>query len=103
VTKEDAQRFRHGMSIDVDFVVHEKPEALLVPADALDKQKSGFGVYLVQNDVASWKEVAPSIRNQGWIAIESGLKAGDLVVAGNLDALQDGMGVYPVKSERSGP
>ncbi|MBW2700839.1 MAG: efflux RND transporter periplasmic adaptor subunit [Deltaproteobacteria bacterium] len=103
VSKEDAQRFRHGASIDVDFVVHEKPQALLVPSDAVDKKKSGFGVYFVQNDVATWKEVVPSIRNRGWIAIESGLKAGDLVVAGNLDALQDGMVVYPVKSERSGP
>ncbi len=103
VAKEDAGRLRHGMSIDVSFVLREKMKAVMVPVNAVGKQKLEFGVYLVRNDIAQWKSVTPSIREQGWIAVEADLKDGDRVVVGNLEAVQDGFAVYPVDADRNAP
>ena len=100
VTKQDATHLKHGMSIDVSFVLRQKPEAVMVPVNAVSKKKIGFGVYLVRDDIARWKSVTPSIREKGWIAVEADLENGDRVVTGNLEVVQDGTAVYPVDSER---
>jgi len=103
VTKKDVSGLQHGMSIDVSFVTSEKPEAVMVPVQALGKKKIGFGVYVVHDDIARWKTVRPSIREKGWIAVEADLKIGERVVVGNLEVVQDGSAVYPVDSERLEP
>ncbi len=101
--EEDAALFRHGMSVDVAFVLNEKQEAVMVPVDAVKKADPGMGIFVVRDDVARWENVAPSIREKGWIAIEANLKGDDRVVVSNLDMLRDGMAVYPVSSEGNAP
>ncbi len=103
VAKEDWPRFKHGMSIDVSFVLREESEALMVPVNAVGKKKLDFGVYLVREDKVRWTTVTPSIREKGWMAIKADLKQGDRVVVGNLDVVRDGAAVYPVPSERNAP
>jgi hypothetical protein len=103
VAKEDAIRLQHGMSIDVSFVLGEKLESLMVPANAVIKTKRGFGVYLIRDNITRWTSVTPSIQEEGWIGVEADLKKGDRVVAGNLEVVKDALEVYPVSIERDVP
>ena len=93
----------HGMSVDVAFVLKEKRQALLVPAAAVRETKTGAGVYTVRNGSAHWLEVKPYIREGEWVGVDADLQEGDRVVVGNLEAVRDGMAVYPVSVERKMP
>ncbi|NOZ00381.1 MAG: hypothetical protein GXP54_00635 [Deltaproteobacteria bacterium] len=60
-------------------------------------------MYLVRDNTARRLSVSPSIREGGWVAVDADLKEGDMVVVGNLDAIKDGMTVYPVSMEKETP
>ncbi len=94
-------QLQHGMSVDVDFVLREKTDASMVPVDSIITKDNESGVYVAKREKAVWKNVAPSIKHNGWIAIDSGLEDGDRVVVSNLDVVRDGMKIYPVDMERT--
>jgi membrane fusion protein (multidrug efflux system) len=99
----DAVRFRHGMSVDVAFVLDERDDSLTVPAEALVRTKGETGVYRVKEDKTQWVAVKPSIREGRLVAVEGLLEPGDRVVVGNLEAVSDGLAVWPVPVEGAAP
>ena len=96
LTKEQSGSLRHGMSLDLAFVLHEAEKATSVPALAVTQRDSATGVYVVRKDRTRWVPVTTSYREGEWVAVEGKLSPGDQVVVGNLDAVQSGMLVYPV-------
>jgi RND family efflux transporter MFP subunit len=101
--KEVAALVKHGMSVDVSFIMDEKEDALVIPVNAVAEKGSSKGVYKIIKNKAVWKKVITSIQEGGLIAAEGDIKEGDWVVAGNLDVLKDGAEIYPVKAEEVTP
>jgi len=99
--KKQSFVLRHGMSIDVTFVLGEESNAMSVPALAVFKKDSGYGVFLVRHKVAHWVPVTPSIHEGAWIAVTGKLAVDDRVVVGNLEAVRPGQRVYPVAKEKT--
>jgi membrane fusion protein, multidrug efflux system len=71
IPEEEVARFVHGRSVDVAFVLAEQTDATSVPRGALQETKAGSSVFLVtQGDQIQRRRVVPSIREQGWVAIQ---------------------------------
>jgi len=99
IDESDAIRFRHGMSVDVAFVLNEQSDSLTVPAEALAISKGESGVYRVRDDKTQWVAVKSTMREGRLVAVEGSLEPGDWVVVGNLEAVSNGLAVWPVPVE----
>ena len=88
-----------GMTVDVDVVVNEKPDALLLPAGAIAHGPSQGGrpgapfVFVVEDGRARRVDVKTGAVGTAKIEIVSGLKDNDSVVADPTDRLRDGQAV----------
>jgi membrane fusion protein (multidrug efflux system) len=85
-----------GQFVRVRAVGAERPNAIVVPQEAVQQGAKGRFVYVVDNDrraqvryvdTGSWYET-------GWI-IKSGLKAGDEVIVSGVEKVRDGTRVKP--------
>ena len=82
----DDTPLKPGMSVEANIVTREKPNALLVPADALQ----GNAVFVIDGDHVRRREVAVGIRGTRAVEILSGLKDGERVAAPAPTDLKDG-------------
>ncbi len=73
----DDTPLKPGMSVEANVVSREKPNALLVPADAV----AGSTVYVVVGDVARRREVTAGIRGTRAVEILAGLGESDRVAS----------------------
>jgi len=76
-----------GASASVD-VIHARVEnAVLVPVDALHETSPGeYTVFVVENDEPSLRTVEVGLQDQLYAEVKSGLKAGDVVSTGLVNA-----------------
>jgi RND family efflux transporter MFP subunit len=72
---------RDGMSADIDILTTDIPHALVVPNDAIFKEKGRSYVWVVVGGVAEKRAVVTGKASDTQTMIESGLAAGDVVVA----------------------
>ncbi|MEN9316882.1 MAG: hypothetical protein RIS35_3275 [Pseudomonadota bacterium] len=85
---------RTGMFAKARIVLREKPEALVVPEEAILPVGSVAFVYKVEAGKAVRTEVRTGLRTGGKVEIVSGLQAGDVVVtAGHQKLTRDGADV----------
>lgn len=96
-------RFRHGMSVDVAFVQGETQDSLTVPVGAIRREGDVQAVYAVRDGKAVRTTIKTSVRQGGVVAVEGTLEAGDRVVVGNLEAVRDGLALWPVPVEGDAP
>ena len=82
-----------GMSVEANVVTREKPEALLVPADAVQ----GAAVFVVENDRARRREVTIGIRGTRMVEVLTGLKEDERIIAPAGSDLADGARVRPAE------
>jgi RND family efflux transporter MFP subunit len=75
-----------GMSVEANIITREKPNVLLIPADALQ----GSAVFVVQGRHVSRREVAVGIRGTRQIEVVSGLQEGERVASPAPMDLKDG-------------
>ena len=76
-----------------DILVKTNQDALIVPASALTRKKSGIYVYVIEDRVARQKEVVLGIIQDEWVEILDGLsEKEEIVVLGNQE-LEDGLKV----------
>jgi len=85
--------------VDVAFVLNEQSDSLTVPAEALAISKGESGVYRVRDDKTQWVAVKSTMREGRLVAVEGSLEPGDWVVVGNLEAVSNGLAVWPVPVE----
>jgi len=82
-----------GMFLNVSLVLAERPDAVVIPEQALipigDKQY----VYVVANDKAERREVTTGVRRRGEVEITRGLTPGEQVVTEGVQRLRDGASV----------
>ena len=82
----DETPLKPGMSVEANIVTREKPEALLIPADALQ----GNAVFVLDGSIARKREVSVGIRGARTVEVLSGLKDGERVASPAPTDLTDG-------------
>ena len=86
VSLPDDTPLKPGMSVEANVVAREKPNALLIPADALQ----GNAVFVVDGSQARKRAVQIGIRGTRAVEVLSGLKEGERVVSPAPTDLTDG-------------
>ncbi len=86
---------RPGSFVRVDVVKERRPDALVVPKEALVRELQKTYVFVAEDGVAHKREVKTGIEEGPVIEAASGLAAGERVIVAGQGALKDGS---PVKS-----
>jgi len=72
---------RDGMSADVDILTTNIPHAIVVPNDAIFKEKNRWYVWVVVNGAAQKRAITPGRTSDTQTMIRAGLGAGDVIIA----------------------
>lgn len=98
--QNDEQLLRPGMFARIEIVLPEQNKVLVIPATSILSAPFGDSVYVIENStnnagglVARQQFVRVGRAKGDFISIESGLKAGDRVVASGLFKLRNGVSV----------
>jgi multidrug efflux system membrane fusion protein len=90
------RRLWPGQFVNMRVLTQVQHQVLTIPASALERGPDGLFTYLVKSD--STVVVAPlttGVENNGFVVVETGLKAGDTVVTSNQYRVQPGGRVKP--------
>ena len=100
------EALRTGMFAKARIVLKEKPDATVIPEEAIIPAGSDAFVYRLEDGKAKRVKVETGIRRDGKVEVLSGVAPGDLVVtAGQLRISRDGMEVRVIEAgeSRTGP
>jgi RND family efflux transporter MFP subunit len=95
----DDTPLRVGMSVEANIISREKPDVVLVPANALVNNN----VLVVENDHAHRRKVTVGIRGAGFVEAVEGVREGEVVVSPATANIKDGARVRPVLNDASSP
>jgi RND family efflux transporter MFP subunit len=95
----DDTPLRVGMSVEANIISREKPDVVLVPANAIVNNS----VLVVENDHAHRRKVTVGIRGTGFVEAVEGVREGEVVVSPATANIKDGARVRPVLSDASSP
>jgi membrane fusion protein (multidrug efflux system) len=84
------RRLRPGGFAHVDLILQERPQALVLPEEALVPTRSGYIVFVVEDRHARRREVTIGLRRPGTVEIRTGLEAGETVIRSGQMAVSDG-------------
>lgn len=84
-----------GMFIEARLATATRPNAIVVPEDAVQPLRTANVVWAVADGKASRRVVQLGVRSQGVVEIVSGVQAGEPVVVGGLERMAEGMPVGP--------
>jgi membrane fusion protein (multidrug efflux system) len=86
---------RPGMFIEARLATDTRPNAIVVPEDAVQPLRSANVVWAVVDGKASRRVVTLGVRSAGVVEVLSGVQAGETVVVGGLERMGEGMPVAP--------
>jgi membrane fusion protein (multidrug efflux system) len=89
-----------GMFIEVRLATDVRPDAVLVPEDAILPLSGADFVWVVSEGTASRRQVELGVRMPGFVEVLSGVDAGERVVVGGLERLSEGIPVMDTLVER---
>lgn len=92
----DDTPLKSGMSVEADIITREKPNALLIPADAVQ----GSAVFVIDGNHVHRREVKIGIRGRREVEVVAGLADGERVASPAATDLKDGARVRVVKAKR---
>lgn len=84
-----------GMFVEARLATNTRSNAVVIPEDAVQPQRTANIVWAVVDGKASRRVVVLGARSQGVVEVHSGLNAGELVVVGGLERMGEGMAVAP--------
>ncbi len=85
-------RIRPGLFAHVDLGVSERKGALVVPEDAIVQRAAGSIVFRLRPDERVERvKVEPGVVGDGWVEVQKGLRAGDVVVVRGQTRLAEGV------------
>ena len=90
-----------GMFIEVRLATAVRPEAVVVPEDAIIPLQGSNYVWVVTNGKATRRQVDIGIRTPGFVEARSGVEAAEQVVVGGQERLAEGAPVSPKVVERT--
>ncbi|MFQ5890284.1 MAG: efflux RND transporter periplasmic adaptor subunit, partial [Gemmatimonadota bacterium] len=79
-----ARRLRPGMFIEVRLATEVRPNAVVIPEDAVLPLQGADYVWVVAEGSASRRQVELGVRTPGFVEVRRGLAAGSQVVVGGL-------------------
>jgi membrane fusion protein, multidrug efflux system len=79
-----------GMFIEARLATATRPDAVVVPEDAVLSLQGSRVVWVVKDEKADRREVALGVRTPGFVEITKGVEAGEQVVVGGAERLQPG-------------
>jgi membrane fusion protein (multidrug efflux system) len=82
-----------GMFIEVRLATDVRPDAVVVPEDAILPLSGADFVWIVSEGTASRRQVELGVRIPGFVEVKSGVDAGEQVVVGGLERLSEGVPV----------
>ena len=86
-----------GMFIEAALATETRPGAVLIPEEAVLPMQGRSYVWVVQEDgTVTRRETTLGIRRPGEVEVRAGVAAGEQVVVGGLERLQEGAPVAPV-------
>jgi membrane fusion protein (multidrug efflux system) len=94
-------KLRAGQFVGVTLVRERRPEAVVVPEDAILPQQGKTFVYVVKDGVANRREVTLGIRRPGIVEIRAGLQAGEVLVTRGQHRLVEGSKVEPPQKPKA--
>lgn len=89
-----------GMFVEARLVVEVRPEAIVVPEDAILPLEGRNFVWVVEEGRADRREVELGVRTPGFVEIRQGMSPGEQVVVGGLQQLREGAPVTPILVQR---
>ncbi len=92
-----------GMFLELRLATETRPEAVVIPEDAVVPLDLGTYVWVVTNGQAERREVTLGVRTPGFVEARSGIAAGDQVVVAGQVRLQPGAPVSATVVERTQP
>ncbi|HUR40103.1 MAG TPA: efflux RND transporter periplasmic adaptor subunit [Verrucomicrobiae bacterium] len=92
----DKGRLRPGLFARVKLVIAERPQAILVPEQAIIPQGDKSIVYVIEDGKAAIRPVQIGLRQDGRAEVTSGLVAGDLVITAGMQKIGPGAPVMPI-------
>jgi len=95
----DDTPLRVGMSVEANIISREKPDVVLVPANAVVNN----GVLVVENDRAHRRKVTIGLHGAGYVEAIEGVQEGDMVVSPATSSIKDGARVRPVPNDAALP
>jgi membrane fusion protein (multidrug efflux system) len=92
-----------GMFIEARLATATRPEAVVIPEDAVLSLQDSRAVWVVIDNKAVRREVTLGVRTPGFVEVTSGVNAGEQVVVGGAERLFPDAGVVPKVVERGKP
>jgi len=89
-----------GMFIEARLATDTRPDAVIIPEDAILPLQGSTFVWVVAEGTASRRQVELGVRMPGFVEIQSGVETGEQVVVGGLERLTEGAPVIPQVVER---
>jgi len=90
-----------GMFIEARLQTALRPQAVVIPEDAVSPMQGEMWVWVVNGDKADRRRVTLGIRNPGIVEIREGVQPGDQVVVGGAERLTPGAQVQVIEHARS--
>ena len=90
-----------GMFIEARLTTAIRPEALVIPEEAVSPSAGGMYVWVVSDSKAERRSITLGVRSPGYVEVLQGLALGDQVVVGGTDRLQPGAEVRTASVDRT--
>jgi membrane fusion protein (multidrug efflux system) len=96
VVPNPRRELQAGMFAEGRLVAAARPNAVVIPEEAILPVQGNTLVYVVQDGKAVRRSVETGVRTPGFVEITGGITAGELVVVGGVERLTDGITVRAV-------
>jgi membrane fusion protein (multidrug efflux system) len=102
VVPNDDRALKPGMFIEARLVVEVRPEAVVIPEDAILPLAGQNFVWVVTPEgTATRKPVTIGVRTPGWVEVKEGILPREQVVVGGIERLGEGAPVGPNVVDRA--
>ncbi len=96
---------RDGMTVDVDILTRDMPQAIAIPNDAVHRESDGKSsyVFVLANGRAKKTPIKTGVANDAQTIVASGVRIGDVIVTENNPLVIDGAAAAPKPSPSATP
>src|SRR5690606_35183781 len=95
-----SRELQSGMFIEARLATEVRPDAVIIPEDAILPLQGTNYVWIAAAGKVTRRQVDLGVRTPGFVEARTGVQAGDMVVVGGLERLQEGAPVAPRVVER---
>ncbi len=92
-----------GMFVDVRLATAQRPDAIVVPEEAVLALQGVTVVWVIKDGKATRRPVTLGVRSPGFVEVLEGVDAGEEVVVGGIEKMSEGAAVTTQVVERTKP